>query len=155
MSDAERIMDRLRGRTRRAVTGADDEQGAVADAPPPPAEQAKPESSTTGAVRRTVTIPHAVAIATAWAWRFLLIAAAVGLAYWLLQYFSAVTVPLAIAVLITALATPLVDLLGRVMPRALATAVVVIGGLAAIAGMLALVGTQVATQFSDPPRPGG
>ena len=149
MSYADGIVDRLRGRARRDATGADDEQGAVADAPPPPAEAAQPEPATTPSVSRTVTIPHAVAIATAWAWRFLLIAAAVGLAFWLLQFFSAVTVPLAIAVLITALATPLVDLLDRVMPRALATAVVVIGGLTAIVGMLGLVGTQVARQFGD------
>jgi predicted PurR-regulated permease PerM len=143
-------MDRLRRDTRREVAGTDDEQGAVADAPPPPAEaaeEATPAPPT--APPRPVTIPHGIAIATAWAWRFLLVAAAVGLGFWLLQYFSPVTVPLAIAVLITALATPLVDLLDRAMPRSLATAVVVIGGLAAVAGMLALVGTQVAAQFSD------
>jgi predicted PurR-regulated permease PerM len=141
-------MERLRRDTRRDVVGDDDEQGAIADTPPPPAAEAESEPPATG-LPRPITIPHGVAIATAWAWRFLLVAAAVGVGFWLLQFFSAVTVPLAIAVLITALATPLVDLLDRAMPRSLATAVVVIAGIAAVAGMLALVGTQVATQFSD------
>jgi len=96
-----------------------------------------------------VHIPHPVAIATAWAWRFLLLGAAIGLLLWLLRYFSSITVPLAIAVLLTALAAPLVDLLDELLPRALATAFVVITGLAAIIGMLTLVGTQVAGQFAD------
>jgi len=150
MTDRDGMLDELRSRTRREIAGADDEQGAVADPPPPPVAETGPEPERPPAPqRRQVTIPHAVAISTAWAWRLLLIGAAVGLMFWLLQFFSAVAVPLAIAVLITALATPLVDLLDRAMPRALATAVVVIAGLAAIAGMLALAGTQVATQFSD------
>ena len=148
MTDRDGMLEGLRRRTRREIAGADDEQGAVADAPPPPAETAQPQPRARPP-HRQVTIPHAVAISTAWSWRFLLIAAAVGVAFWLVRFFSEVTVPLAIAVLITALATPLVDLLDKAMPRALATALVVIGGLTAVAGMLALAGTQVAGQFSD------
>lgn len=149
MSDVEGAMDRLRRRMRRDVVGRDDEQGAVADALPEPAEQATAPAPSLAADRRPVQIPHGVAIATAWAWRLLIVAFALGLLVWLLRFFSEVTVPLAIAVLLTALATPLVDLLDRVMPRGLATALVVIGGLAAVVGMLSLVGTQVAAQFSE------
>jgi len=123
--------------------GRDDAQGAVADATPPVPQPPAPVSP------RQVHIPHPVAIATAWAWRFLLLGAAIGLLLWLLRYFSSITVPLAIAVLLTALAAPLVDLLDELLPRALATAFVVITGLAAIIGMLTLVGTQVAGQFAD------
>ena len=141
-------VDRLRSRARRDAVGVDDDQGAVADSLPAPADTAPPPPQQV-TVARPVAIPRGVAIATSWAWRLLLVAAAAGLLLWLLRFFSEVTIPLAIAVLLTALASPLVDLLDRVMPRGLATALVVIGGLAAIFGILALVGTQVATQFGD------
>lgn len=149
MSDVDGVMDRLRRRTRRGFVGRDDEQGAVADALPAAAEQAAAPAPPVADDRRPVQIPHGIAIATAWAWRLLIVGSAVWLLVWLLQLFSEVTVPLAISVLLTALATPLVDALDRIMPRGLATAFVVIIGLAGIVGMLSLVGTQVANQFSD------
>ncbi|MFI5427416.1 AI-2E family transporter [Aeromicrobium sp. UC242_57] len=88
-------------------------------------------------------IPVGVEIATQWAWRLLVIAAAGALGIWLLRYFSEITVPVAVALLGTALTVDVVNWLqARGLPRILATFTVVIVMLAAFFGMLALVGQQ-------------
>lgn len=95
-------------------------------------------------------VPIGVEIATQWAWRILVFALTAGIGIWLLRYFSEITVPVAVAVLGTALAINVVDWLeARGIPRLAATFIVVITLLAAFAGMLALVGQQLSTQFSD------
>lgn len=95
-------------------------------------------------------VPIGVEIAAGWAWRFLVIAAAGALGIWFLRYFSEVTVPVAIALLGTALAVGGVDFLERHrFPRLLATFVVVLVMLAAVFGMLGIVGQQLSTQVTD------
>jgi predicted PurR-regulated permease PerM len=95
-------------------------------------------------------IPVGVEIATQWSWRLLVIAAAGFLGIWLLRYFSEITVPIAIAVLGTALTIGAVDWLeSKGLPRILATAIVVISMLVALFGALALVGQQLASQVSE------
>lgn len=95
-------------------------------------------------------VPIGVEIAAGWAWRFLVIAAASAVGIWLLRFFSEVTVPVAIALLVTALAGSGVDFLGRhKFPRLLATLVVVIALMVLFFGMLALVGQQLSTQVTD------
>lgn len=95
-------------------------------------------------------VPIGVEIAAGWAWRFLVIAAASAVGIWLLRFFSEVTVPVAIALLFTALAGSGVDFLGRhKFPRLLATLVVVIALMVLFFGMLALVGQQLSTQVTD------
>lgn len=95
-------------------------------------------------------IPVGVEIAAAWAWRFLVIAGAGAIGIWLLRYFSEVTVPVAIALLGTALTIGAVDFLERHrVPRVLATFIVVISVLVLFFGMLALVGQQLSTQVAD------
>lgn len=95
-------------------------------------------------------MPVGVEIAAAWAWRLLLIAAAGGVVIWLLRFFSEITVPVAIAVLGTALAINAVDWLEEHrIPRLAATFIVVISMLLVFFGMLALVGQQLSTQVSD------
>src|SRR5688500_17999262 len=59
-------------------------------------------------------VPWAVDLAAAWSWRFLVIVAAGYAVVWVLARFSVVALPLTIALLITALAAPLVDLGERV-----------------------------------------
>jgi predicted PurR-regulated permease PerM len=101
-------------------------------------------------VERRHQVPVGVEIAAGWAWRLLLIAAATGLGIWLLRYFSEITVPIAVAVLGTALTIGAVDwLVDHRVPRLLATFIVVITMLAAFFGMLALVGQQLSTQVDD------
>nr|WP_255669669.1 AI-2E family transporter [Aeromicrobium wangtongii] len=80
----------------------------------------------------------------------LVIAAAGALGIWLLRYFSELTVPLAVALLGTALTISVVDWLNaRGLPRLLSTFIVVITMLLAFFGMLALVGQQLSTQAGD------
>ena len=106
------------------------------------------EPGTTNLARGQV--PYGVDLAAAWAWRFLVIAGAGYLILWLLAYFSLIAVPVAIALLITALVSPLVRVMtrGRV-PRGLATGLVVLGGIATVGLLLTFVGAQVASGATD------
>ncbi len=95
-------------------------------------------------------VPWAVDLAAAWSWRFLVIVAAGYAVVWVVARFSVVALPLAIALLITALAAPLVDLGERIgLNRKLGSVLVVIGGLAVVSLLLTFVCTQVAQGFSD------
>jgi predicted PurR-regulated permease PerM len=77
----------------------------------------------------------------------------VGAAYvvlWLLARFAVVTIPLAIALLLAALAAPLVDLADRTrLHRKVSSLLVVVGGLTLLGVLLRFVGSQVAQGFSD------
>ncbi|GAB3863077.1 AI-2E family transporter [Micromonospora andamanensis] len=101
-------------------------------------------STEDGAVSTTsrddADVPRGLRIAAAWSWRLIVI----GLVGWaLLRVFGAirvVIVPLLVALLLAALLAPAVGWLLRArFPRTLATAVVLIGGLAAVVGTLTLV----------------
>lgn len=95
-------------------------------------------------------MPPGVEIATQWAWRLLVIAAAGLVGIWLLRYFSEITVPVAVAILGTALTVDAVNWLqAKGLPRILATFLVVIFMLAAFFSMLALVGQQLSTQVTE------
>jgi len=87
---------------------------------------------------------------TGWAICVLVIAFLIGQILGLLSFFSEVTVPLAISLLTTALAAPVVDRLqGFGLPRRLAAVIVVVTGLAVFGGILTVVGSQVAGQFDQ------
>ncbi|HET8717223.1 MAG TPA: AI-2E family transporter [Nocardioidaceae bacterium] len=95
-------------------------------------------------------VPWAVDLAAAWSWRFLVIVAAGAVVAWVVARFSVIVLPLVIALLITALAVPLVNLGERAgVNRKLGSALVVVGGLGVVALLLTFVGTQVAQGFSD------
>ncbi|RGC71064.1 AI-2 transport protein TqsA [Micromonospora sp. MW-13] len=92
------------------------------------------------ASRDDADVPHALRIAAAWSWRLIV----VGVVFWALlkivATISIVIIPLAIALLLSALLAPAVGWLLRArFPRSLATAVVLVGGLAAVIGTLTLV----------------
>lgn len=95
-------------------------------------------------------VPVGIEIATQWAWRLLVIGAAGLGAIWLLRYFSEITVPVAVALLGTALTIGAVDWLTRKgVPRVVATFFVVLAMLAILIGLVALVGQQLSTQIVD------
>lgn len=95
-------------------------------------------------------VPWGLDLAAAWGWRFLVICATGYVVLWLLGFFAVITVPLAIALLITALATPAVKGLCRIgVPRSLATLLVMIVGLGGVGLLLTYVGQQVASGASD------
>ena len=95
-------------------------------------------------------VPWAVDLAAAWSWRILVISGAVLALQWVIARFSVVFLPLTVALLITALASPLVGLAVRAgVNRRLAAGLVVVGGLASVVLLLTFVGTQVSKGFSD------
>ena len=88
-------------------------------------------------------MPHSLRIAAAWSWRLII----VGVVGWVLLRFigivSIVVIPLAIALLLSALLSPAVGWLRRFrLPPSLATFLVLICGIAAVAGTLTLVVNQ-------------
>jgi putative heme transporter len=95
-------------------------------------------------------VPWGVDLAAAWAWRVLIIAAA-GLALlWLLSYLAVITLPVIVALLISALVGPIVNRLAVLgVPRGISAAVVVVGGIAFVAALLTFAGQQVANGASD------
>jgi predicted PurR-regulated permease PerM len=95
-------------------------------------------------------VPWAFDLAAAWSWRFLVVAAAGYVLLWLLDRFAVIFLPLAVSLLIAALAAPVVDSAARVgIHRKLASLIVVVGGLATVVLLLTFVGTQVSAGFSD------
>ncbi len=95
-------------------------------------------------------VPWGLDLAAAWGWRLLVIAAAGYLLLWMVSYFSVITIPIAVALLISALAWPVVHGLTRLKIRqGVAALIVVIGGLVAIGALLTFAGQQVATGAED------
>jgi len=105
------------------------------------------------AQRDDLDVPRGLRVAGAWAWRILLLVAALVAVIWVMARIKLVVVPLVIALLLSALLSPLVGLLRRIgVPRSLATAIVVVAGLAAVVGTLTLVIDQFvsgAPELSD------
>ena len=95
-------------------------------------------------------VPYGMDLAAAWAWRFLVVVAAGYVIVQGIALFAVVVLPLVIAVLLTALVVPLVELLGRAhVPRGLAALLVVIGSIAVVALLLTFAGAQIAQGASD------
>jgi predicted PurR-regulated permease PerM len=95
-------------------------------------------------------VPWAYDLAAAWAWRFIVIVAALLMVLWTLQYFVVVVFPVVIALFIAALTAPVVGLLERFyVPRKLAALLVVVGGLAIVTLLLTFVGQQVASSIDQ------
>ena len=114
------------------------------DFTPPPPQSTIVDQSTVS--RDDAEVPHSLRIAAAWSWRLIV----VGVVGWVLLRFISnvkiVVIPLAIALLLSALLAPAVGWLLRArLPRSLATFLVLVGGIAAVAGTL----TLVVNQFMD------
>ena len=112
---------------------------------------AEPEPVTAGRSNFSrAQVPWGVDLAAAWSWRMLVIGAALYVLLDLLWRFSVVTVPLAIALLLAALASPVVRLLRRIgLPRGLAALLVMIAGLGMLGLMVTFVSQQIADQYSQ------
>jgi predicted PurR-regulated permease PerM len=103
--------------------------------PPPPSDAPAPDEH---------DVPYPLRIAAAWSWRLLIVAAAAVAVLWVVGRLHAVVVPIAISLLLSALLSPMVGWLRKRvrMNRSLATAIVMVGGLAVVVGTLTLVITQ-------------
>lgn len=92
----------------------------------------------------TPLVPRGLRVSAALSWRFLVVIAALYVLVWLIGYLSVVVIPVAIALLLAALMAPAVARLTRhKVPRGLAAAVVLIGGLAVLGGLLTFVIVQL------------
>jgi predicted PurR-regulated permease PerM len=99
---------------------------------------------------RRAEVPHGLDLAAGWSWRLLLIAGAGYLILRLVGYFAVVTIPVAVALLISALAAPFVAAVTRIgVPRGLSALLVVITGFVVVGALLTFAGQQVAAGASD------
>lgn len=86
-------------------------------------------------------------VAAAYAWRLIVLGAAVYLVFVILGRLQLVAVAVFGALVVTALLRPLAEVLGRVLPRELAVAGALVVGLAGLGGALAYIAGSVAGQF--------
>jgi predicted PurR-regulated permease PerM len=101
--------------------------------PAGPSVDSVADESVTPLVRKTA----------AWAWRLLVILAAVVALLWLIKRLEVIVVPVALATILTALLLPAVDFLDRRgAPRGGAVALVLLSGIAVVGGILAFVISQ-------------
>lgn len=95
-------------------------------------------------------VPHGVDLAAAWSWRLLVLVAAVYVLALGIEKFAVLVLPIAIALLFSALVVPLVELLTRGrLPRGLAALVVVLGAIGVVALLLTFAGQQIAQGAND------
>lgn len=103
---------------------------------------------------RTVTteigssVPHGLRVATAYSWRLLVVAAAVGVGIWLVIQLKLLVIPLLVAILVTALLWPAFSfLLRHRVPRWLAIVIAVVGTLAIVTGLMWLAVWQITLEW--------
>ncbi|MFE0459549.1 AI-2E family transporter [Kitasatospora sp. NPDC058965] len=84
-----------------------------------------------------------------YAWRLLVLAAALYLVLIVLGRLVLPVVAVFVALVITSLLRPVADLLARLLPRTLAVAVTVVGAVLLVAGVLALLGESVASEWDS------
>jgi putative heme transporter len=101
--------------------------------PAGPSVDSVADQSVTPLVRKTA----------AWAWRLLVILAAIVALLWVINRLEVIVVPVALATMVTALLLPAVDFLDRRgAPRGAAVALVLLSGIAVVGGILTFVISQ-------------
>jgi predicted PurR-regulated permease PerM len=101
--------------------------------PAGPSVDSVADESVTPLVRKTA----------AWAWRLLIILAAIVAVLWVVTKIEIIVVPVALATMLAALLLPVVDFLDRRgAPRGGAVALVLLGGIAVVGGILTFVVSQ-------------
>jgi predicted PurR-regulated permease PerM len=116
------------------------------------AEQHRSETAIAGGPSNfsRAQVPWGLDLAAAWAWRLIVIAIATYGLFRGVVFFAELTIPLVVAILITALGAPLVAALERIgMHRKVAAGLFVVGLLALVVTMLMLAGQQVANGAND------
>jgi predicted PurR-regulated permease PerM len=95
-------------------------------------------------------LPFALRVAAAWSWRTaIILVVAWGIA-WALAQLSFLVIPVLVAALLAGLLSPVVGWLRRAsIPLGLAVAITEIGFIAAVAGLLTLVGRQISIGFAQ------
>lgn len=124
----------------RAASRTQDPRGLMAPRSQPAAQRAADSGDS--------AVPAGIRTAAAWSWRFLIIVAAVIALVYLLVQLSVVVIPVVVALLLAALLQPAAGWLAkRGWPRSLSAAVVLVGGIAVVTGIIWLVVAQIADSF--------
>src|SRR5689334_9954025 len=96
------------------------------------------------------TIPRGLKVATAYSWRFIVVAAAIGVCIWIVIQLKLLVIPLLVAILVTALLWPVFTwMLRHRVPRWLAITISVLGTLAIVSGLIWLVVWQITRQWAS------
>ncbi|MGG7465069.1 MULTISPECIES: AI-2E family transporter [unclassified Plantibacter] len=96
------------------------------------------------------SVTRGMRTAAAWSWRILVVAAAVALLIFIIVQLRLIVIPLLIAILVSALLTPVVSFLVRHRwPRGLAVAAAMLGAIAVVSGLLYLAISQIYAQFDS------
>ena len=145
-----------------AGAGDDPERTGLAGAPDPEADDptrttATEEAAAARAEEEQLTdprgdraVPRGLQVCTAFAWRFLVLAAAAYVLLVVVARTQLVLVPVIVGLLLSALLQPLAGwLIRRGLPRALSAAIVLIGGLLGIGLLVWLVVDQFRDGFTD------
>lgn len=99
---------------------------------------------------RAGTVPAWLQTSAAWTWRLLLLLVAALAVLWLLARLLVVSLPIVVALIVSTLAVPPADALRRRgWKPAAAASVVVLGGLAALIGLLAVLTPSFIEQLSE------
>jgi len=98
------------------------------------------------AVAAGTDVHHGLLLAAAYAWRVIVVAVAVYLLFVVLAKLTLVAVAVFVALVITALLRPLVDVLAHALPRTLGVAMALLLTLVSIAGIFTFVADSVAGQ---------
>ena len=111
---------------------------------PVPAEPAEPKASL------EPDIPRGVTVAAGYAWRLIFIGVAVYAVYRVLSFFSQITVPVGMAILLAAMLFPVTTQLKKwKWPAALAAIVSLLGLVIIVLGLLGFVGQQVVAEWPE------
>ncbi|MEU1970082.1 AI-2E family transporter [Microbacterium sp. NPDC019599] len=98
----------------------------------------------------TDSLPRGLRIATAYAWRLLVLAAAAGVVIWLVIQLKLLVIPLLVSILVTALLWPAFSwMLRHHVPKWIAIVVAAVGAIAVIGGLVWLVVWQVSREWSS------
>lgn len=90
-------------------------------------------------------MPYAVRMAAAWAWRFLILVAALGVLVWALSKISLLVIPVLVSALLAGLLSPVVNAMNSrlAVPRGLAVGITLIGFFALVTAGLSLAGQRL------------
>ena len=94
-------------------------------------------------------VPYGVDLAAAWSWRFLVIIGAAAVVLWMLSQVTLVLVPVIVALFVAALTAPVVHTMDNVIPRGLATLLVVVLLIGVVVLMLVFATQQVIDGAND------
>ncbi|AWW41393.1 AI-2E family transporter [Streptomyces cadmiisoli] len=113
--------------------------------PTPPDPPASPLGPLSGGDAR---VPRVLRTAAAYSWRILAVGLVVRAAFSVLGQYQRIAVAVFLGMVITAVLRPVVSVFARVMPRGLAVAASLVGGIVLVLGALTLVGETVAAQLT-------